>query len=333
MSITEIKPAGMRDTTRILGEGEATVVEGSPSSGKTGALPAMEGPPKGGESPAGTGRPELEKPRIDMTDMTVELMTIQDVLARQSLATSKTLLEDRRLETRRLNDKRSEQLEKWLEKLRERETKSKGFFGRLFRVIKMTFQGDFKGAKAMLEEAFKENPVTAVLFTAVTFPLTAIAGPVGLAVSAVLFSPEIMEDPEVRQAMAESMARTFHTDLETARKWTLAFNIITTFVWSMAVMGSDTVQRVVPPAYQGEAAVRNFLAARSEREAQDLEAEMDVTRARQETIQTFAEKDLELMRCIVESVSRNTKAAMEILTLQAETGMIVGRSMNLRKRV
>lgn len=333
MTVHEVRPAGIGNAAQVLPEGEAGPAGKARPAGEKGTASGPEGVPGGGQPPAEAGRPELEKPRIGMADMTVELMTIQDLLARQSLAVSRTLLEDRRLETRRLNDERSEQLEKWLEKLKEMDSKSKGFFGRLFRVVKNVFQGDFKGAKATLEEAFRENPVTAVLFTAATLPLVCIGGPAGLAASAVLFAPEIMGDPEIGEALAKSMARSFHTDLETARKWTMAVGIVTTFVWTVAAMGSDTVRRIVVPAYQGEAAVRNLLAAKSGREAQDLEADMDVTRARQETIQTFAEKDLELMRCIVESVSRNTKAAMEILTLQAETGLSVSRSMGLRKRV
>lgn len=333
MTVHEVRPAGIGDPAQVLREGEAGAAGKTRPAGERGAASGLEEVPKGGHPPAEAGRPELERPRIDMADMTVELVTMQDLLARQSLAVSRTLLEDRRLETRRLNDERSEQLGKWLEKLKEMESRSKGFFGRLFRVVGSVFRGDFKGAKAMLEEAFRENPVTAVLFTAAALPLVCIGGPAGLAASAVLFAPEIMGDPEIGEALAKSMAQTFHTDLETARKWTTAVNIAATFVWTMAVMGSDTVRRVVVPAYQGEAAVRNLLAAGSGREAQDLEADMDVTRARQETVQTFAEKDLELMRCIVESVSRNTKAAMEILTLQAETGLSVSRSMGVRKRV
>jgi len=294
--------------------------------------PAFGHPPS---LPAGPTPPVLEHPVVDMADMTLALLLLQDSLAKQTLETGRIMADHHRREMERRQAERVDKFNEWMEKLEEAKSKiqSAGFFGRLGMVLKSFFKGDFEDAGKKLEEAFKENPVTGGLFSATAIPLLIGGGPLGLVTAAALFAPEIMNDPAVQKAMVESYAKTFNMSREDAGKAIAIFTTTVGALWAVGSGSSPVVRGTIVGAFQGEAAYKKYDADTAQADAQEKEAALDQVKADQEFTQSLAETHLELMKAILESLSRNLRTTMEIIQLEAETAQKVNQAIGAAKRI
>lgn len=296
------------------------------------------GSPAFGHPPSLPGSPTLpviENPVIDMADMTLALLLLQDSLAKQTFETGRIMADHHRREMEHRQAERVDKYNEWMEKLEEAKKKiqSAGFFGRLGMALKSFFKGDFEDAGKKLEEAFKENPVTGGLFSATAIPLLIGGGPLGLVSAAALFAPEIMNDPAVQKAMIESYAKTFNMSREDAGKAIAIFTTAVGALWAVASASSPVVRGTIVGAFQGEAAYKKYEADTAQADAQEKEAALDQVKADQEFIQSLAETHLELMKAIIESLSRNLRTTMEIIQLEAETAQKVNQAIGAAKRI
>ncbi len=294
--------------------------------------PDLDYPPS---VPDGPTPPVIENPAVDMADMTLALLLLQDSLAKQTFETGRIMADHHRKEMERRQAERVDKFNEWMEKLEEaqRKIQSAGFFGRLGMVVKAFFEGDFEEAGKNLEEAFKENPVTGGLFSATAIPLLIGGGPLGLVTAAALFAPEIMNDPAVQKAMIESYAKTFNMSREDAGKAIAIFTTAVGALWAVASASSPVVRGTIVGAFQGEAAYKKYEADSAQADAQKKEAALDQTNADQEFTQSLAETHLELMKAIIESLSRNLRTTMEIIQLEAETAQKVNQAIGAAKRI
>jgi hypothetical protein len=222
------------------------------------------------------------------------------------------------------------QLMKFFDKMAEAESKSHGFFGKLFGGIKKLCKGDVNGAFKDLKEGFESNPFTAALFTAFcVFACVATAGmllPV-LVTGVLFFGPAAASDPDVQKMMADS----FGTDQKTMAKWcmgvSISLSVILAILIGIATGGAGApvalaiVAGMAVALTQGgimaEAGVRSYQASKASSEGLSASADADRSQAKYGGLESDLKREMGYLQGVFDTISATTASVVEILKNQA----------------
>lgn len=295
------------------------------------AFPAMESAPGGVNTLTNeTTQPELPRPDYDTASYAILLTGLQFQILNNRITAGKISIQHQDEQMQDTHASNTENILDFYDKLEEAESKSTGFFGKLFGGLKKLFEGDLEGAVKDFEEGFEANPFTAAVFTAFCAYAFACGAPlllINATTGAVFFGPAALSDPEVQKMIVESTG----DDPESVSKWCMGFSIslavIEGIIMGLATggvglgVGMSIAAGMAVALIQGgimtEAGIRSSQATKAESEAMSYAADADRDQATYTGLHSDLQREMDYLQGVFDTIASIMSSAIEILKGQA----------------
>ncbi len=287
---------------------------------------------------------DLPLPSIDVSDAMLLLAKLGNEVIAERIKGSKEEIKMNRQEMRKIHQERMKELAKYYDKMKEADSNSKGFFGRIFNVFKKVFKGDIKGAMDELGKLVTHHPFKTLLLTVCVIGsiclLPTPMGFIGLAATAFLFAPEVFSEPEV----VKCFAKLFHTDEDTAQKWCMSISITISIAETVAIVAATTIVGAVATEGMGTAAafalgmslagvalaqggmelesgILQYQATEATSEAMKHSSAADKLQATYQGVQEALKRNMNDVKTIMESLSGQIDKTIGVILAQGRTEM------------
>lgn len=282
---------------------------------------------------------DLPLPSIDVSDAMLLLAKLGNEVIAERIKGSKEEIKMNRQEMRKIHQERMKELAKYYDKMKEADSNSKGFFGRVFNFFKKVFKGDIKGAMDELGKLVTHHPFKTLLLT-VCIIGSICTLPLGFAATAFLFAPEVFSEPEV----VKCFAKLFHTDEDTAQKWCMSISITISIAETIAIVAATTIVGAVATEGLGTGAafalgmslagvtlvqggmelengILQYQATKATSEAMKHSSAADKLQATYQGVQEALKRNMNDVKTIMESLSGQIDKTIGVILAQGRTEM------------